>query len=124
LAYFTRCEELFELRLAVRVSVSSGGSSLEGGGGLGKLRLAFAGISSARSGMWRSPITRTRREVILRIVRCWKTLKAVLAEMGSFPAAVTQCWSLAGIAGPARASRNLQFRETSGEAAQIVTRCG
>jgi hypothetical protein len=32
--------------------------------GLGR-ELAFAGMSRARSGMWRSPMTRTRRDVMV-----------------------------------------------------------
>lgn len=36
-----------------------------GGKGGGRGGSAFAGMSMARSGMWRSPITRTRRDVIL-----------------------------------------------------------
>lgn len=39
-----------------------GGKGKRGGGRGGS---AFAGMSMARSGMWRSPITRTRRDVIL-----------------------------------------------------------
>ena len=36
--------------------------------GGGKGGVAFAGMSIARSGMWRSPITRTRRDVIVGVV--------------------------------------------------------
>jgi hypothetical protein len=47
----------------------------------------FAGISRARSGMWRSPMTRTRREVMVAagwLLRCLgKVIAQALARRGS-----------------------------------------
>jgi len=47
--------------------------------------VTFAGMSMARSGMWRSPITRTRRDVIFaslwrarRLVCGWRVMNELL----------------------------------------------
>jgi hypothetical protein len=67
LADFAGGEEFFEL-WGVKVSEGLvGGGEGEGREGREGGGSAFAGMSIARSGMWRSPITRTRRDVILGV---------------------------------------------------------